>query len=188
MHAFLALSDYIDRLLTVVAKFGSWLILMLVIVVCYDVSSRYFGVPKPFGLNSTKVQESEYWLHTYLFALLMGYTYTKQNHVRIDLIRDRMPKRIKYLIEAVGCVVFLLGYVTIATIYTWRYVLASFYEGEVSKSVIGLSHIWILKSSMPIMFVLIGLAGISQLIKSLAGLSGQLPQEKIAGTIGGDIE
>lgn len=187
MRALLSVSDLIDRILTAIAKAGSWLALALVIVVCYDVASRYFGVPKPFGLNSTKVQESQYWIHTYLFALLMGYTYTRQNHVRIDLVRDHLPVRAKFAVEAIGCIVFLLSYAVVATVYTWRYMLQSFSEGEVSKSVIGLSHIWILKSALPIMFILIGLAGISQLIKSLAGLMGQLPQDKVKGTLGGDL-
>jgi TRAP-type mannitol/chloroaromatic compound transport system permease small subunit len=37
------------------------------------------------------------------------------------------------------------------------------------------------------MFFLAGLAGISQLIKSLAGFMGQLPEKRIAETLGGDL-
>ena len=85
------LSAGIDRTLEILTRIGMWCGLALVVVVCYDVLSRYFGVPKPFGLNSTMVQESEYWLHTFLFALVIGYTYTRQGHVRIDLIRDKLP-------------------------------------------------------------------------------------------------
>ena len=74
-----------------------------------------------------------------------------------------------------------------AGVYCYSYALASFYEGEASKSVIGLSHIWLLKSALPLLFLLLGLAGISQLIKSTAGFFGKLPDAKIAETVGGDL-
>ena len=159
---------------------------MLVLVVIYDVVARYAGVPKPFGLNSTQIQESEYWLHSLLFTLVIGYAYIAQSHVRIDLLRERMSTRKKYFIEMVGCLIFLIPYALIAGFYSYRYAYASFLEGEVSKSVIGLSNIWILKSTMPLMFLLLGLAGISQLIKSVAGLAGKLPDDMAARALGGD--
>ena len=37
------------------------------------------------------IQESEYWVHTFLFALVIGYAYTRQAHVRIDLFREGLP-------------------------------------------------------------------------------------------------
>lgn len=187
MGGLLRLSDGIDRTLEFFTRIGMWCGLALVVVVCYDVLSRYFGVPKPFGLNSTMVQEFEYWLHTFLFALVIGYTYTKQGHVRIDLIRDKLPLKAKYAIEMFGCTFFLITYAVVAGVYCYHYALASFYEGEASKSVIGLSHIWILKTALPILFLLLGLAGISQLIKSTAGFLGKLPDDKIAETVGGDL-
>lgn len=183
----LRVSAVIDSVLGVIAKIGAWMGLLLVLLVCYDVITRYFGVPKAFGLNSTQLQESEYWLHTFLFSLMIGYAYTRQAHVRIDLLRDRLPLRVKYLIEMVGIVVFLMTYVVIGTWFTFNYVHQSFLEGEVSKSTIGLSHIWVLKAFLPTMFVLLGLAGISQLIKATAGFSGKLPQERIASVVGGDM-
>ncbi|HUF45616.1 MAG TPA: hypothetical protein VMN43_09735, partial [Aestuariivirgaceae bacterium] len=82
MDRLLQLSAAIDRLLTVLGRAGSWAAILLMLVVCYDVVSRYYGVPKPFGLNSTQVQESEYWLHSILFALVIGYAYIRQAHVR----------------------------------------------------------------------------------------------------------
>ena len=60
MRSLLGGSDFIDKILSFIANIGAWLGLLLVLVVCYDVSSRYFGVPKPWGLNSTQVQEFEY--------------------------------------------------------------------------------------------------------------------------------
>ncbi|HUF45206.1 MAG TPA: TRAP transporter small permease subunit, partial [Aestuariivirgaceae bacterium] len=151
-----------------------------------DVVSRYYGVPKPFGLNSTQVQESEYWLHSILFALVIGYAYIRQAHVRIDLVRGRLPIRAKYVIEMTGCLLFLIPGAVVIAWLAIGYTVFSYTTGEVSKSVIGLSNIWILKAFLPIMYGLMVLAGISQFIKSLAGFLGRLPPHRELEALGGD--
>lgn len=186
MQALLGVSAAIDRLLAFFGKLGAWAGFLLMIAVCVDVVTRYFGVPKPFGWNSTQLQESEYWLHTFLFALMIGYAYTRQAHVRIDLVRDSFPTKLKYLVEMVGIVLFLLTYAALGTWYTYKYALSSFLEHEMSKSTIGLSNIWIVKSALVAMFILMGFAGISQFIKSLAGFRGVLPEEMVVETLGSD--
>ncbi len=179
---------YIDRLLTFLAKIGAWLGVALVLVVCFDVVTRKLGVNKEqvFGFNSTQVQETEYWLHTLLFSLTLGWAYLRQAHVRIDLLRERLSLRARYIIEILGCLFFLLPYAAIGINYCAKYAYVSYLENEVSNSTIGLSHIWVLKSLMPIMFLLLGLAAIAIILKSLAGLMGQLPDDMVAETIGGE--
>lgn len=186
MQALLGLSAGIDRAISIAAKIGAWCGFVMIMVVCFDVVTRYFSVPKPFGLNSTQIQEFEYWLHTILFTLVIGYAYTRQAHVRIDLFRDRLGRRARYIIEVAGISVFLVTYSLLGTWFTYKYAYASFLEDEVSKSTIGLPNTWLLKATLPMMFVLMGLAGLSQLIKSVAGLCGALPEERVAETLGGD--
>ncbi len=186
MNSLLKLSAAIDRALGIIARIGSWFAVLLMMLVVYDVVVRYLGVPRLFGINATQLQESQYWAHTILFALVIGYGYRRQAHVRIDLVRDRLPMRGKYLIEIIGCLMFLVPYCLVAIYFTSDYAHRSFQEHEVSKSMIGLTNIWILKSFIPLMYALLGLAGLSQLIKSVAGLRGQLPDELVHDTIGGD--
>ena len=185
MQFMLATSRIIDRFLWVMAKIGGWCAAVLVLVVTYDVTTRYLGVPKVFGLTSTMLQESEYWLHSYLIVLVVGYAYTKQSHVRIDLVRENLSDRTKYLIEIVGISLALIPYSILGAWLSWPYVVRSYASGEISKSQTGLSDLWLLKSGLIVLFILIGLAGISQLIKSIAGLMGQLPDGAKSGTIGG---
>lgn len=186
MQSLFGVSAAIDRLLAVFGKIGAWAGFVLMIAVCVDVVTRYFGVPKPFGWNSTQLQESEYWLHTFLFALMIGYAYTRQAHVRIDLLRDGFPLKVKYLVEMLGIGLFLFTYALLGTWYTYKYALSSFLEHEMSKSTIGLSNIWIVKSALVVMFILMGLAAISQFIKALAGFRGVLPADRVSETLGGD--
>lgn len=186
MDRLLQLSAGIDRLLTVLGRIGGWASILLMLVVCYDVVTRRYGVPKPFGLNSTQVQESEYWLHTVLFALVIGYAYLRQAHVRIDLVRGRLPIKAKYVIEMTGCLLFLIPGALVTAWLSIGYTMFSYDTGEVSKSVIGISNIWILKAFMPVMYSLMVLAGISQFIKSLAGFLGRLPKSREIEALGGD--
>jgi TRAP-type mannitol/chloroaromatic compound transport system permease small subunit len=187
MQGLLKLSEVIDRILGFIGRMGAWTGLMLVFVVMYDVVTRYLGVSRGFGLNATQLQESEYWLHTILFCLVIGWAYTKQAHVRIDLLRDRLGHRTRYLIEILGCLLLLIPFSLMTFYFNLNYAQASFQEHEISKSVIGLTHVWILKSFLPAMFVLLLLAATSQLIKSIAGFLGVLPEDKVAGTLGGDL-
>lgn len=187
MHVLLRVSAAIDAVIAVVGRIGGWAAILLMMMVMYDVITRYFSFPHVFGLNATQLQETEYWLHTMLFTLAIGYAYSKQSHVRIDLVRDRLPLRIKYLIEIIGCVALLIPFCLMAIYFNFNYAHASFLEGESSKSVIGLKHVWILKSFLPLMFVLLLFAAFSQLIKALAGFTGRLPERLAAAVIGGDL-
>lgn len=172
------LSRFIDRMLAIIAGLGGWCIVALVVVVCYDVVTRYFGVPKVFGLTSTILQEGEYWLHSFAIVLCVGYAYIRQTHVRIDLVRENLPERAKLWIEAVGCAVMLIPYAILGAWMSYPYVYRSWSLGELSRSGNGINQAWVLKSGLIVLFVLIGLAGLSVFIKAVAGLTGHLPEGK----------
>ncbi len=185
MQGLLGVARGLDRILKLFATIGGWMGLALVIVVCYDVITRYFGVPKPAGLNSTMIQEFEYWLHSGLLALAIGYGYTKQAHVRIDLVRDNLSTRTKLWIETIGITLALIPYSILGAWMSWPYVKQAFLTGEISKSQTGLGSIWIVKAGLIALFLLLLLAGISQLLKCIAGLRGHLPEEMEADVLGG---
>ncbi len=172
MRFLLTISDVLDGVLALMAKLGAISGLILVITVCIDVATRYFGIPKPFGFNSTQLQEAEYWFHTFLFTLMLGWAYTKNSHVRIDLVSSMLSSRTRLVIEMIGTVLFLLSFSCLGIWYTGQYALTSFLNDESSKSVLGLSNVWILKSALFLMFILLAAAAISQFIKSLAAYLG----------------
>ncbi len=185
MQSLLGLSRRFDRLLSFFASIGGWLGFALVVVVCYDVITRYFGVPKPAGLNSTMIQEFEYWLHSGLIVFAVGYAYSRNAHVRIDLLRDTFSKKTKHMIEMIGISLALIPYSVIGFWLSWPFVRQSFVSGEISKSQTGLSHLWIVKAGLLALFLLLLLAGISQLIKSLAGYTGHLSDAEEETLLGG---
>jgi hypothetical protein len=88
MGALAAISNFIDRLLAIVAKVAAWAGVVLIGITIFDVITRRF-----FVLGSTKLQEGEWHAHVVLFTLLIGYAYIKDAHVRIDLVRERLSER-----------------------------------------------------------------------------------------------
>lgn len=168
MQLLLMISNLIDKVLSWFGKLGAWCGFLLIIAVCIDVVTRYFGAPKPFGWNSTQLQESEYWLHAFLFMFMIGWAYPRQAHVRIDLVSDLLPQKVRLVIEMIGSSIFLFGFAILGGWYTGKYAYKSIITNETSKSVLGLPNVWILKSALFLMFVLLALAAISQFIKSFA--------------------
>ena len=181
----LGIARALDRLLWLCAMIGAWMGLALVIVVCYDVTTRYLGLPKPAGLNSTMIQEFEYWLHSGLLALAIGYGYSKQAHVRIDLLRDTFSRRTKLWIETLGIAITLIPYSVLGVWMAWPYVVQSYTTGEISKSQTGLGSIWIVKAGLIALFLLLLVAGISQLLKCIAALRGEWPEDRDSEILGG---
>jgi len=164
----------IDKLLEIIARIAASAMVLLVFITMYDVSTRYLGVAKFEGLNSTMTQEAQYWAHGFLLTLFIGYAYTRQTHVRIDLVRDLLPTKFKYALELFGIICLLMPAAILGALYSYDYAMRSFVDQEVSPSANGLSHFWILKSSLVAMFGLVGLAGFSQALKCIDGLLGKL--------------
>lgn len=175
----------IDRFLRLLANVGCIAIVCLTLITVYDVLTRYFSIPKFPGLNSTMVQESEFWAHTILFATVMAYALIRQVHVRIDLVRDMFSSRGKYILEILGILIFLIPFSYISARYCFDYMMTSYRSGEVSPSTIGLTNLWILKSMLVVMFGSLILAGISQLLKCIDGLRGLLDEQDTHRVIGG---
>lgn len=185
MQGLLSFARLLDRILAFFSGIGGWMGAVLVVLVCYDVITRYFGVPKPEGINSTMIQEAEYWLHSALIVFCIGFAYVRGAHVRIDLVREGLTDRTKYWIEAIGISAALIPYTIIGIWMAYPYAKQSFLSGEISKSQTGLSNLWILKAGLVAMFVLLLFAGVSQLIKAIAGIRGELAEDVRDDMLGG---
>jgi TRAP-type mannitol/chloroaromatic compound transport system permease small subunit len=107
-----------------------------------------------------------------LFVLVLGFGYIWNTHVRVDLVRENLAFRKKAWIEFIGLTIFLIPFCTVVTYFAFLYVGDSwsanrtpdcaFWEcGEVSASLVGLTHRWIIKAVMAFGFVLTIVAGIA---------------------------
>jgi len=158
LPAAIKLAERLRRVVDWVGRFGTWFILPLVLITCYDVTLRklkffYVWVLENFGriwiFESTLLQELEWHMHTVLFALVLGYGYIHNTHVRVDLVRERLPFRRKAWLEFLGTTLFLIPYTLTVIWFASIHAYDAYMSGEISASLVGLSHRWIIHTVLP---------------------------------------
>jgi TRAP-type mannitol/chloroaromatic compound transport system permease small subunit len=181
MEALVKISHTLDRTITQIGKIAAWAALGMILVTVFDVITRNFSqsgweflrdlvAHQQSFFGSTKLQELEWHLHTVLFALCLGYAYMADTHVRIDLVRERLPVRVRWWIELIGVVFFLLPVCALIAWFSVDFTISSFQQHEISNSATGLSHRWIIKAFIPFGFLLLILAGVAILLRKIVEL------------------
>ena len=175
------LSDRLRRVVDLVGRFGSWFIIPLVLITCYDVTLRklkffYVWVLDNFGrlviFESTILQELEWHMHTVLFTLVLGYGYIHNTHVRVDLVREKLSFRRKAWLEFLGTSVFLIPYTCIVIGFAVIYAYDSYMMNEISASAVGLEQRWIIKTVLVIGLVFALVAGFAVWLQTATVLWG----------------
>ncbi|GLS33994.1 TRAP-type mannitol/chloroaromatic compound transport system, small permease component [Mesorhizobium albiziae] len=168
MAGLLALSRGIDRLNEFIGKWVSWLILLAVLV-----SAGNAVIRKTFNMSSNAWLELQWYLFGAAFLLAAAYTLKQNEHIRIDIVYGMFSRRTQHWIDLFGHIFFLMPFVLLMIYYFIPYVGLSFRSGEVSSSAGGLI-IWPAKSLLLIGFSLLGLQGISEIIKKIAIMRGDM--------------
>jgi TRAP-type mannitol/chloroaromatic compound transport system permease small subunit len=174
LTAFLQLSRWIDALNERVGRSVSWLVLAAVLI-----SALNAVVRKVFNTSSNAFLEIQWYLFAAVFLLGAGYTMLRQEHVRIDVVLSRFSKPTQIKIEMFGIVFFLFPLVLVVLNLVTPLVLQAYATQEMSSNAGGLIR-WPAFALVPAGFVLLGLQGLSELIKRVAFLKGLIddPTEK----------
>ncbi len=143
----------------------SWLASILVLIVCYDVVTRYI-----FNTSSVAIQELEWHVFAALFLLGATYTLKHDKHVRVDIFYSRYSPKRKAFVNLIGVVLFLLPFCIIVIYTSLDFVHNSFKVLESSPDPGGLPARYIIKSVLPISFFLLLLQGIALGLKSALDL------------------
>lgn len=173
MSGLLKLSRLIDQLNEFVGRWVSWLVLVAVLISAINAIVR-----KAFGTSSNAFLEIQWYLFAAVFLLAAGYTMLRQEHVRIDIILGRFSKRTQIKVEIFGIVAFLFPFVIVVIELVMPLVIRAYTSGEVSSNAGGLIR-WPVFALVPIGFSLLGLQGVSELIKRVAFLQGRIPDPTI---------
>lgn len=150
----------------------SWFTTLLVLVVCYDVLTRYL-----LKESSVAVQEIEWHLFSIIFLMGASFTLRSEKHVRVDLFYSRLSPKRKALINLLGTLILLIPFCLLVIYSSKDFVINSFNIGESSPNPGGLPARYILKAILPVSFFLILLQGIAQLFESFLVLINN-PSEK----------
>jgi TRAP-type mannitol/chloroaromatic compound transport system permease small subunit len=137
--------------------------LIMVLVTMYDLIMRYV-----FKAGSIWIQEAEWHLFAANFMLAASWTLLNNGHVRVDLFYVKFSPKAKAWVDLAGSILFLLPYCVLIVYSSIPFVSDSWMIGEGSSDPGGLPARYILKSVIPITFILIALQGISEIIKNVA--------------------
>ena len=169
MENLLKVSRAIDAMNSRIGKAMAWLILVVVIISAVNATVR-----KVFDTSSNAWLELQWILFGTVFLCCSPWTLLSNEHVRIDIVNNMLPKRLRDFIEVFGHVVFLLPLTIVMLITSVPFLLRSANLNEQSLNAGGLPQ-WPAKSLIVIGFGLLFLHGISQLIKRIAIIRGVIP-------------
>jgi TRAP-type mannitol/chloroaromatic compound transport system permease small subunit len=175
MKHLLSVSRAIDAVSIRIGHVVMWLVLGAVLI-----SAGNAVVRKAFNYSSNAYLEIQWYLFAAVFLLGAGYTLLRNEHVRIDALSHRWPRRTQVLIDVVGMAVFLLPLCWWIISMSLPLVIRAYQLGEVSTNAGGLIR-WPVYAMMPLGFALLSIQVVSELIKRIAFLRGLGPDPAITG-------
>jgi TRAP-type mannitol/chloroaromatic compound transport system permease small subunit len=158
--------DFINRQ---IGRYVAWAILIAVIV-----SAANAIVRKTFDTSSNAWLELQWILFATVFLLCAPWTLLSNEHIRIDIVNNLLPKWMRNTIEVVGHAFFLLPLCIIMIVTAVPFFLKSFGVNEQSGNAGGLPQ-WPTKSLVAIGFTLLFIQGVSELLKRLAVIRNLIP-------------
>ena len=144
----------------------SWLVVAAALI-----SAANAVIRKLFGVSSNSWLELQWVLFSMIFLLCAPWTLQVNEHIRIDIVNNLLPKRVRDMIDVIGDALFLLPLTIVMLITSLPFFLASFRIREQSGNAGGLPQ-WPAKSLIFIGFLLLMMQGISELIKRIAVMRG----------------
>ncbi|ASY56878.1 MULTISPECIES: TRAP transporter small permease subunit [Sinorhizobium] len=168
MNPLLGFSRLIDAITERIGKAVSWLILVAVLV-----SAGNAVIRKAFNVSSNAWLEAQWYLFGAAFMFAAAYTLSQNEHIRIDVVYGMFSRRVQHWIDLFGHVFFLMPFVVLMLYYLVPYVQMSYVSGEVSSSAGGLI-IWPAKAILLFGFILLALQGVSEIIKKIAIMTGNM--------------
>ena len=114
-----------------------------------------------FNFGSIALQESTTYLHAFVFMLAGAYTLKHNEHVRVDIFYQSMSQHNQARVNFYGCVFLVLPFAGFIIWTSFDYVINSWKLLEGSREAGGLPLVFILKTLIPAMAMLLFLQAIS---------------------------
>ncbi len=162
------LAHFLDNISIWIGQSISWLTLLMVFVTFAIVILRY-----GFSIGWIAMQESVIYMFAVVFLLGIPYTLKEGGHVRVDIFYSKMSARSQAWVNLLGTLLLLFPVTLFIAWVSWDYVLASWSMKEGSGEAGGLPGVFLLKTTLLIMTLLLLIQGVSQLLHAMVIL---LPQ------------
>lgn len=155
------LAKLINQTNELIGKSIAWLLLVMVSMTFLNVVMRY-----GFDFGLIALQESVIYLHAFVFMLAIAYTYKHDAHVRVDVFYAHYSARTKAWVDILGTLFLLLPFCFYLSYGSWQYTENAWRLLEKSSEAGGLPLVFILKTLIPVMPVLLALQGVAGMLVS----------------------
>jgi|TARA_B100001079_G_scaffold472_1_gene420 TRAP-type mannitol/chloroaromatic compound transport system permease small subunit len=160
---------YLNKIVQRIVEISAWFNVALIVLIMTAVILRYGFHRNGLALWWPLVPMEELQWHFYSVPVMLGLAYaiTNDTHIRIDILRMHMSKRLKHIFEILGILLLLLPCVIILFDFGLDYTIYAITHHESSQSTMGLPHRWIIKSVIPLSMLLIIIASVARLIQEV---------------------
>ena len=165
------ISDIIDGFSERLGGLVGWLTLLMVLVGAFNAVARYVGKSIGTNLSSNAYIETQWYLFSMIFLLGAAHTLQRDQHVRVDVLFERLSAKGRAKLDLAGTILFLIPFCVFGLVVSWPTVRNSWAVSEVSPDPGGLAR-YPIKSVMLACFGLLLLQGISEIIKRLRIIRG----------------
>ena len=161
------LIDKIEAFIDWSGRTVSWLTLLMVITTFIVVVLRYV-----FDIGWIGLQESITYLHAMVFLVGAAWAMQQQAHVRVDIFYSRFSIKTRAWVDLLGSLFFLLPVMIFIAWISWEYVSDSWAVLEGSREAGGLPGVYLLKSLILVLALMLILQALVQISRSLQLIKG----------------
>jgi len=153
------------RTIAMLGRTVAWLTLLMTLLAFGVVVLRY-----GFNLGWIWLQESVTYLHAMVFMLAAAWALQTDEHVRVDIFyREHMPRQ-KAVVDLLGTLLFLVPVCVFILLVSWNYVAVSWAALEGSREAGGLPLVYLQKTlilALPVLLLLQAAATVRNSIHTL---------------------
>jgi TRAP-type mannitol/chloroaromatic compound transport system permease small subunit len=143
-------------------KVISFLLLLMVLNVTYDVMMRYL-----FHNSSVGMQEMEWHLFAVVFLFGISVALKDEGHVRVDFLYDRFSPRKKAVVNILGTLFFLIPLALLIFFGSFEYVNDAYVTHEISEDPGGLPFRWLIKGMIPFSFAFLLFSAVGYILQNI---------------------
>src|ERR1700730_14867095 len=168
MRPWLAVSAAIDQINEKIGYLCNFLVLAACVVSAGNAMIRY-----AFGYSSNGWLELQWYMFAFLVMFGASYTFKRNEHVRVEIFYLFLTERGQLWLDLIGKLFFPILSCRLLASLSWPFFYQAYAVGEMSSNAGGLVR-WPIKFVIPAGFVMLALQGVSEVIKRIAALQGQV--------------
>ena len=162
------LAQRIDTFSEKSGQFIAWFNLLMMACMLATVLMRY-----AFDKNSNALQELVMYFHAIIFMTAIAFTLKRDSHVRVDIFYRNMRIKNKAWVNILGSLFFLLPFCGLLFFGSLNSVITSWQHLEGSADAGGLPLLFLLRSFLLIMPLLLALQALAEILHNIAHLQSE---------------